>query len=165
MELDTDWIDEWNNEENRYIPFYKDKVNNIRTIFLYVNEDNEIIYSKKFRLKIKDEIFSKNQLITVLKQNILYNHTKFYPIHLLKFNMTLDQDDVNAFNHNPKKFNFMKEVEYVHDILWKKTITFFQPLNSIYIIMKARTKKTSKGTKKIFIQNHKSRKKTRRKYI
>ena len=165
MELDSAWIDEWNVAENAYAPFYKDRVDHIRTIFLYINEKNEIIYSKKFRLNIKDEMFSKNQLITILKQNMLYNNSKFYPIYLLKFNMTLDQNDVNAFNHEPNKFNFLKEVEYVHDILWKKTITFFQPLNSIYIIMKVRTKKVNKGTKKIFINNHKRRKRTRRKYI
>jgi len=164
-ELDTDWIEEFIIKEKLYKPFYKDKVTNIRTIFIYINENNEIIYSKKFRLSIKDEIFTKNQLITILKQNMLYNNNKFFPLYLLKFNITLDQDDIKKFNIAPQKFHFLNEVEYVHDILWKKTINLFQPLNSIYLVMKIRTPKTNNGTKKIYITSKKRRNKTRRKYI
>ena len=164
-ELDTAWIEEFITNEKLYKPFYKDKVTNIRTIFIYINANNEIIYSKKFRLMIKDETFTKDQLITILKRNMLYNNNKFYPLYLLKFNITLDQDDVKKFNIEPQKFNFLNQVEYVHDILWKKTINFFHPLNSIYLIMKIRTPKINNGTKKIYITSKKKRKKTRRKYI
>ena len=163
-ELDTEWIDDFLTKEKLYAPFYKNKIENIRTIFIYINENNEIIHSKKFRSPIKNETFTRDQLITNLKQNMLYNNHKFYPLHLLKFNITLNQNEINDFNQDPSKFNFFNEVEYVHDIIWKRTIQFFHPLNSIYIIMKKRVNNNNR-TKKIYIRTKKKHKKTRRKYI
>ena len=47
MDLDADWIEEFNNEEKAYEGFYNKPVENIRIVFLYINGKNELISSKK----------------------------------------------------------------------------------------------------------------------
>ena len=97
MDLDADWIDKFNQEEKRYEPFYLKKVHNVRIVFLYINEKNELIYSKKFKLPIENAIISKNKLIKLLKDNILYNNRIFFPSYMFKFNITLEPQDIKAF--------------------------------------------------------------------
>ena len=163
MDLDTDWIDEFDNEEEKYKIFYLKKVHTIRIVFLYINEQNELIYSKKFKLPIDNAIIQKNNMIALLKKNILYNNRKFYPSHLLKFNITLAPEDVKKFIHQPHIFNFFTQMNYMKPIQWHDTIDFFQPLNRLYIFMKSRNKTSTGLTRKIYISTQK-RKKTRRKY-
>ena len=40
MDLDTDWIDEFDYEEKKYKIFYLKKVHTVRIVFLYINEKN-----------------------------------------------------------------------------------------------------------------------------
>ena len=70
MDLDADWIEEFNNKEKAYEDFYNKPVENIRIVFLYINGKNELISSKKFKLDIQNETISKNMLINLLKKNI-----------------------------------------------------------------------------------------------
>ena len=164
MDLDADWIDKFNQEEKRYEPFYLKKVHDVRIVFLYINSKNELIYSKKFKSPIENAIISKNKLIKLLKDNILYNNRKFFPSYMFKFNITLEPQDIKAFLIKPHTFNFFTQANYMKPIKWEDTIEFFHPLNCLYIFMKNRSSNLRGSTKKIYITN-KKRKKTRRKYI
>ena len=97
MDLDADWIEEFNNEEKAYEGFYNKPVENIRIVFLYINGKNELISSKKFKLDIQNETISKNILMTLLKKNISYNNLNYYPSYLLKFNIDLIPENIHAF--------------------------------------------------------------------
>ena len=163
MELDSQWIDEFNAQENLYKPFYKGEVTNVRIVFFYLNHEKEIIYSKKFRIHINNEQISKSQLIGLLKQNMIYNHKKFYPCDLLKYNMKLDPLDVKTYINEPDNYNFLERIYYVNPVSWEKTINFLKPINSIYILMRERKHNRGSTTKKIYISSKK--KKTKRKYI
>ena len=164
MDLDTDWIDDFNNEEKQYNPFYPKEVTNVRIVFLYLNEKNELVYSKKFIYPVKNEIISNDKLMHLLKKNIVYNNRSFYPTYLFRYNMDIRPENINRFIHEPQRFTFFKQVNYMREIPWEKTIDFFQPLNRLYIFMKNRSPIQRGSTKKIYISK-KSRKKTRRKYI
>ncbi len=153
---DNDSIDE-------YDAFYKGAVQAVRLIFLYINEESELIYSKKCILPLENEVITKSQLLYLLKQHAIYNKVKYYPKHLLQYNIGLDTEDVQPFVEEPENYNFMHGVQYLNGIRWKKTIKFFQPLNSLYIIMKERKKTPNAITKRIFLSTKK--RKTRRKYI
>ena len=164
MDLDTAWIDEFNDKEKLYNGFYRTEIKDVPIVFLYINEKNELLCSKKSKLPIDKSIISKNRLLSLLKDNIFYNNRKFFPSYLLKFNITLNPEDINIFINNPQAFNFLKQVNYMQPITWDDTIEYFHPLNRLYIFMKNRAKKSQHSTKKIFISN-KKRNKTRRKYI
>ena len=163
MDLDNEWIDEFNAQESLYAPFYKGAVTNVRIVFLYINHNKEIIYSKKFRININNEKISKNQMIGLLKYNLVYNHNKFYPYEMLQYNIDLDPLDVKDYINHTENFNFLERIYYVNPVSWKKTINLLKPINSIYIFMKERNNKGNSTTKKIFITKKKN--KTKRKYI
>lgn len=162
--MDTDWIDDFNNKEKQYNPFYPKKVTNVRIVFLYINEKNELVYSKKFIHPVKNEIISNDKLMNLLKKNIIYNNRSFYPTYLFRYNMNIRPENINQFIHEPQRFTFLKQVNYMREIPWEKTIDFFQSLNRLYIFMKNRSPSQRGSTKKIYISK-KSCKKTRRKYI
>jgi len=149
-------------EEDEYELFYKDAVRSVRLVFLYINEKNELIYSKKCNLPLENETITKSQLLYLLKKNSIYNNSRYYPQELLQYNIALNSEDVRTFLEDPDDFNFMRVVQYLNGIRWKKTIKFFQPLNSLYILMKERVASRS-STKRIFLSSKK--RKTRRKYI
>ena len=150
-------------EEDAFDVFYKDAVKTIRLVFLYINDAMELIYSKKFNIPLENEIMTKSQLLYLLKQHATHNKTKFYPLHLLKYNINLDSREIPTFVDDPIEYNFMSIVPYVNGLRWNKTIKYLHSLNSLYIIMKQRKKSTHNSTKKIFL--HSKRRKTRRKYI
>ena len=149
-------------EEDEYELFYKDAVRSVRLVFLYINEKNELIYSKKCNLPLENETITKSQLLYLLKKNSIYNNSRYYPQELLQYNIALNSEDVRTFLEDPDDFNFMRVVQYLNGIRPKKTIKFFQPLNSLYILMIERVASRS-STKRIFLSSKK--RKTRRKYI
>ena len=164
MDLDADWIEEFNNKEKAYEGFYNKPVENIRIVFLYINGKNELISSKKFKLDIQNETISKNMLMNLLKKNISYNNLNYYPSYLLKFNIDLIPENIHAFLGESYAFNFLTQVNYMKEIVWEKTIKSFQSLNTLYIFMKRRVPNNRNSTKKIYI-SRKKLKKTRRKRI
>ena len=46
MDLDTSWIDEFNQEEKKYHEFYKQEINGIRIVLFFINEHNELIATR-----------------------------------------------------------------------------------------------------------------------
>ena len=149
--------------DDEYDAFYKDAVQAVRLIFLYINNNNELIYSKKCILPLENEVITKSQLLYLLKKNGVYNKVKYYPKHLFQYNIELNGEDVQDFLKSPEDYNFMRAVQYLNGIYWRKTIKFFRPLNSLYIIMNERKKSSNAITKRIFLTTKK--RKTRRKYI
>jgi len=152
-----------NNEEDEYDVFYKDSVRDVRLIFLYINKDNELIYSKKSMMPLENEVITKSQLLYLLKKNGIYNKVRYHPKYLFQYNIELNSEDVQDFLKTPEDYNFMQSVQYLNGIRWKKTIKFFQPLNSLYIIMNERKNSSDAVTKRIYLSTKK--RKTRRKYI
>ena len=156
MELGACWSDE---AEDAFDIFYKDEVRSIRIVFLYINKKNELIFSKKFHQSLNNERITKSQMIYLLKQNYLHDGAKFYPLQMLQFNVGIESREVSDYVDGVKPHNFLSLVHYIHAIPWKRTIKYFQPLNSLYILMKERSSSRS-STKKIIL--FKKRRKTRR---
>ena len=121
-------------KESLYDTFYPKEVKSVRLIFLYINDKNELIYSKKFKYPVSKSIIHKNKFLNLLKKNIVYNNRKFFPESMIQFNMTLNPADINVFIDEPNKFNFFKPVNYMREIRWDETIEFFQSLRNIYFL-------------------------------
>ena len=158
MELGACWSDE---KEDDYDVFHKDEVRDIRIIFLYVNKLNELIYSKKFMHSLNNEQITKHNMLYLLKHNSTHDDVKFYPSQILQYNICIDSEDVMDYVDGTKQRNFLRPIHYIHTISWKRTIKYFQSLNSLYIIMKERSPSSlHSSTKKIIL--FKKQRKTRR---
>ena len=137
---------------------FKQPVSNIKLIFLYINKEKELFHSKKYIT----ETLNKDQLLTILKKNMLIKYTTFIPSHIFQFNMDLEPENILFFLTYPEKFNFFQKVTYLQSIDWKDSIPAFSSLNTLYIFMKEQHKNFHSQTKKIFLNNKK--RKTRRIY-
>ena len=61
MELDIDWINNFELEDKEYRMFYKEKVQKIQIVFCYVNKDNHIFHCKN-KILIENSTLTKKLL-------------------------------------------------------------------------------------------------------
>lgn len=137
----------------------KQSVENFKLIFLYINKDKELVYTKKNTT----HTLSKDELLTILKKNILLKEINYIPSHIFQFNIDLDPENILYYITYPEKFNFFRKVTYLQDIDWRDSIPHLSSLNTLYIFMKEQQKNFNTKTKKIFLHK-KKKKKTRRIY-
>ena len=71
--LDTEWINELKNNEDKYNDFYKEPVKSVIVYLLYVNKENELQHIHKDRCLIDNNngILKREIIITFIKR---YHH-------------------------------------------------------------------------------------------
>ena len=163
MDLDTEWIEDFEKIEGDYNDFYKEKLDSVNIFLVYVNRKNELFHIKNESILLEDGILKKENLIYLIREHRKYDKKIFSPLTLLKYNISLDPLDVKKFIANPTNYNFITNERYINSIHWDDSISLFHDLNSLHIVFyeKQSPNKHNK-TKKIYIP---SKSKTRRKYI
>ena len=171
--LDDNWIKEFKRVDKDYEIFYLDDVNFIKTTFIYIDKDNNIIkcISDKYLLKKPNRLF-RDELLEILKKNIVMDGVKYTLFSILNYNINLDPLNIKNFitTKNVDSFceNFLKIVRNIDDIYLEKTINMFQDLNEIFIIFHENCEKSSSNsnprthniTKRVYLKNNSSHKKT-----
>jgi len=173
-ELNDDWINQFEESEKLYKDFYKDNVYHINIDFIYINNDNEIE-------KIKQDIFlmsehnsiKRDELIGLLKRNSIDNDKRYSLLSILKYNITLDADDIKNFLltsdlsiYNKK---FLTINKHIDTIVFEKTINMFQDLNHLYFIFYEKSNDITRRdlnsiTKKIYLGIIANKKTIRKQY-
>ena len=64
--LDTDWIEEYNNIEELYSELYKEQIEILPIYFLYVNRDSDLFRISKDILDLSSCILEKSTIINLL---------------------------------------------------------------------------------------------------
>ena len=161
MELDCDWTQD--KAEQAFDDFYKEPVQNLQIYYYYVNREKELFHIKKDSLIINNGVLEKDHLIYLIGKNRNYNNSKFQPLSLLKYNITINPEDINFFLKDNDFNQFLSVEKNIDSIKWQDTITLFQDLNALIIIYSERISSQNK-TKKIYIRGRK-RKTKRLKYF
>jgi hypothetical protein len=177
-ELNDDWIINFEENDKLYKDFYKDNIDYINIDFIYINDDNEIEKIKQESFLLSQQNFiSRDELIGLLKRNSIDNDKRYSLLSILKYNITLDSDDIKNFLLTPdlSSYNerFLTINKHIDSIFFEKTITMFQDLNNVYFIFYEKTKDginrdLNSITKKIYfdiISNKKPNKKANKKTI
>ena len=144
-ELNDDWIINFEETDKLYKDFYKDNIDYINIDFIYINNDNEIekIKQDSFYLSHQNSI-TRDELIGLLKRNSIDNDKRYSLLSILKYNITLESDDIKNFLLTPdlSSYNekFLTINKHIDNIFFEKTITMFQDLNNIYFIFYEKTK-------------------------
>ena len=153
IENNDEWINKYREMEKEYNIFYKSEVSSIELIFYYINNNNEIEKIRKERIELKaadpntKKILQKETIIQLIKEKENYNNKKYILNGLLKYNIdieAIDAIDANEIDvietNNETSNNFFTTVFYSpypeEDIIFEKTIDFFQDLNALYIFLK-----------------------------
>ena len=171
-DLDFSWIQEFENLDKEYKDYYTEDLAFIKIHCIYVNKDNEIdkILEDKIILNTPG-LLSKEEIISLIKHNMICNETKYTLLYILKFNINIDPIHLKTFIKNKDQLsviggNYLQSVKNIDTIKLDKCISMFHDLNDLLIIFYNKGAFTSSdpnrsGTRKIYI-NSSSFKKTKR---
>lgn len=164
LNLDMNWIKEFEATDQNYIPFYNEDVNEIKVTSLYVDNENNIETIKEEMLLLKQKnMVTKEELIDMIKKNSFKDKKRYTILSLLKYNVDLETTHVKHYLKSVVSYDFLEVVKNIDNIPLKKTISMFQDLNTIVILFYEKTMLTNESnhqtTKKIYISNNKTKKK------
>jgi hypothetical protein len=163
--LNDDWIHCFDKVDELYKDFYKDDIYYVDIKILYVNRNNEIekIKNSPFLMSTPNYI-SREEVLEILKIYSLEDDRKYSLLSILKYNITLEPDDVKNYLTN-YKYNYLNVVKNIDAIYFEKTINMFQDLNDIILIFYEKSNELKvvdpkNCTKRIYLQSLNTKKKT-----
>jgi len=174
--LDDEWIKKFEEEDKKYEDFYKEDNYYINLYFIYLNEENSIekIKQEKFFMNTPNYI-TREEIVYLLKKNTIMDQIKYSIFSLLKYNMTLEPENIQSYLNTQEyenNYSFLKTIKNIDTIFFEKTISSFQDLNSLFFILREKSNTNEKGfetlnnhkniqshTKKIYINKINSRRK------
>ena len=162
MELDNEWIENYETQELDYNDFYKDDVKYIKTYSLHINRGLilENINEENFILETNN-VLKKHELISIInKYKNDKKEKKVKLLSILKYNINLDSDNVFEYLKQETENNlFLESVKDIDNINFDPSISMFEDLNSLFFIF-VETNNTEKSqTKRIFLHSNQKNKK------
>jgi hypothetical protein len=158
-DLDISWIEQTDNE---YKMYYAEEISFIIVHYIYLNSHNEIekIKEDKILLKIPGTIL-RDELLSIIKHNLLFNEMKYSLMSILKFNIDLEPMHLNTFLKNHTECGTLQSIKNIDTIKFHKSISMFHDINNLFILFYPKTNsninnKTKKNT------NANANKKTKR---
>jgi hypothetical protein len=169
--LDDSWIQDFDKIDKPYEDFYKENVYYVPINIFYINKNNEIdkITNEIFFMK-NHNLVSREEIIDIIKRNSLYNKNMYSLLSILKYNITINPEEVTYFlsikdndNDNDNEFmgyydnKFLTTLQHIDAIVFEPTISMFQDLNTLIIIFYEKCKENIKKntvnnyTKKIYL--------------
>jgi hypothetical protein len=149
--LDDEWIKKFDEVDNLYKDFYKEDIHFINIRFIYLNKEKSISYinQESFLFSAPNKI-SKEEIIQLIKENIICYNKKYRLNSILKYNFFLDVEDIKPYlQSNQLNSDYLSTIGYIEDIHFKKTISMFQDMNEIIFIFHELLPNTNKiNTKK-----------------
>lgn len=171
IELNDEWIKNFEDTDKLYQEFYKDDLWYVNLKFLYVNRENEIelIKTETF-LMTKPNYISREEILQILKRYSVVNDRGYSLLSILKYNITLEPENIKQFLYsNECDFKFLNIVKNIDAITFERTINMFQGLNDLVFVFyeksnQLKTLNPNTMTKKINIGQYKCKKTIRKRY-
>jgi hypothetical protein len=168
--LDDSWINIFENNDKPYNDFYKDDNFKVNINILYINKDNNIEkVSEEIFFMRNPNIISREEIIGIIKKNSMINDNIYSLLSLIKFNITLNPEDINLFlkTNNFDYYNekFCTTLKHIDAIFFEKTVITFQDLNTLFLVFYEKDKNNVmknnvNNTRKIYLRISNPKKKT-----
>jgi hypothetical protein len=160
--LDDSWLKEFELSENDYKNYYAEEITVIQIHLIYIS-DNSIEKVKEEKIILKTPgILQKEELVSIIKHNMLSNNIKYSLSSILKFNINLEPANLKTFLRTKDKNignTFLQSIKNVDNIKFDKTITMFHDINGIFILFNEKIKSdTNKITKRAHFHSNKKTK-------
>lgn len=171
IELNDDWITNFEKTDKLYQEFYRDDLYYINLKFVYVNRANEIekIKQESFLMSIPNFVL-REEILQILKKSSQDNERNYSLLSILRYNNTLEVDDIKNFLKYPdNERNFLTIIKNIDAISFEKTIHMFQDLNDLVFIFYEKSHELKKvnpnaGTKKIYMRSNTYKKTIKKRY-
>jgi hypothetical protein len=169
--MDSSWIEELENLDKEYKDYYTEELTVVKIHCIYVNKNNEIEKLLEDKLILKTPgLLSKEEIVSLIKHNMVCNQVKYSLLYILKFNINLDPIYLKTFIKSKDPISvigsqFLRSVKNIDTIKFDKSISMFHDLNDLLIIFYNKgpvlTDHDRSETRKIYL-NSSSFKKTKR---
>ena len=173
-ELNDDWTHNFEKTDKLYQDFYKDKLYYTNVNFFYVNRENTIEKIKQESFLMSEPNFiSREEIIGLLKKNSIENNKRYTLLSILKYNITLDVDDINGFltSTDVSVYNekFLTPINHIDSITFENSINMFHDLTDLILIFyekssELKTYNSHNATKKIYLKPNTNKKTIRKQY-
>lgn len=182
MELNDEWINTFEKTDKLYQDFYKDDLYYVNLKFCYVNRNDELekIREESFLMSNKNCI-TREEILQILKKTTVENEIKYSLLSILRYNITLDADDIKNFiiysrdnrdnsdNREIIENSFLKIINNIDAIHFEKTINMFHDLNELIFIYYEKSQELKKvdpnnTTKKVFLKTNTNKKTIKNRY-
>lgn len=146
--LDDSWLINFDKIDKIYKDFYKDDLYYINLTFIYLNLESEIekVKEEPFLMTSPNSIL-KEEIIEILKKNLVENNKKYSLLSILKYNLTFNPEDINLLLKNSDNKKYLTIRERIDTIKFEKTISLFQDLNDLIFIFHEKSNKSNKLNK------------------
>lgn len=140
--MDTDWIEEYENEDNSYEMFYPNALSNIKVNILYVNKRNELekVHEKMIYLSIPN-LLKKEELIRLIKDHDIMDTIKYKLVSLLVYNIDIQHHELKNYLYGPEKYDFITSLRNIEDYELKPSLKYLKKVNNLYIVFSEEEKK------------------------
>jgi len=168
--LDDVWIKKFAESDELYLDFYKDDVYYTEIHFVYVNKKNEIVkINQQSFLFNKKNYISRDELIGLIKRNSIVDSTRYSILSILKYNITLDPNDIKRFVCGEDDVtSYITPINNIDMVKYDKTINMFQDLNDLIIVLYEKpATNPNNSTRKVYLHTNlkdKTREGTRKQY-
>jgi hypothetical protein len=164
MELETDWIDKFEQNEKNYNLFYKQSNEYIEIFSLYINSNCVLEKIKQKQYKLAEHKLNESEILSLINEHRNDENIKYKLLSLFSYNITLDPVEIIDYINN-KENNYLSMHKRIENIMFNDTIKMFQDLNSIFLIFYEIPIKlnNNNNTKKVYIHPSTTNRKTHRK--
>jgi hypothetical protein len=133
--LNDDWITDFEKTDKLYEDFYKDDLYYTNVHYIYINRSNEIekIKQESFLFSVKNRI-TREELLGILKNNSIQDTKKYSLLSILKYNITLDPNDITKFLNSVNDETFLKPVTLIDEVYFDKSINMLHDLNDVLFL-------------------------------
>lgn len=133
-----DWISDSEKLYNINNHFNKINHDKIKTIFIYVNDNNYIDKISNKYIHINDNLISKDSLLKIIYDNRIKTNYSIYNFdHLSLFHIPLEHDKINEFNNsNHLSYNFLQNYNIDSDLNIPPALFIFHNISTLFIFYK-----------------------------
>ena len=137
-DLDTSWLDEFENLDKEYKDYYTEELLFIRCHFVYINKTGEIEKIREQTVHLSTPgVIKKEELLTMITHNMVSNDVKYRLLSILKYNINFDPLHLRTFL-KPKNdiigSSFLSQIDTIDTIKLDKSISMFHDINDIFIL-------------------------------
>lgn len=133
--MDITWINNYENENKDYDPFYPENAKKIKVSILYVNKKKELekINEKMVYLRTENKI-TREEFVRIIKENEKMDKLKYKLLGIVIYNIELKHRDLRNYMMVPEKYDFITNLRNIDDYVLRPTINCLQEINNIYVI-------------------------------
>jgi len=149
-EFDDDWINKYEDEEEKYKIFYPEEVKYLKVNCLYINKKNELekITEKEIHLNKGNKI-EKEELVKLIRENEKMDKTKYKLISILLYNFNLENNELKNFLRGNQEFKLLNNLRNIDDYSFEPSLRYFHKINNIFIVFNALEKTNIPNTKRV----------------